>query len=408
MTAGVIMSRSAYLNRWPCVCTGSVRGKIGGMLTIWRRHTNMCPHRAKGRNVLKCNCPLWADGYVDGKRLLRQSLKTRDLARARKKAVALEAPDTSVFKAVGEAVTAFLEHCESEGLTLSTIRKYRNALGKLREFCEGKGIDAVGELTTEQLDAFRSGRGLKQITSSKELEILRQFCGFCVGRRWASENVARRIKSPRNIKPNDVEPFTPAEVAAIIAACDKFGQTVYERLRALAMILVLRYTALRIGDVAMLARDRISRDGHRWRIFLRTEKSGQPVFLPIPSDMKAALDALPIPKGAVGECRYFFWSGLGSEKAMKANADRTLHAVFKKSGVAKAHAHRFRHTLATELLGSGASFEDVADILGNSPEIVRKHYAKWCPARQARIDDLMEKVHFGTDWTITDKPARVQ
>jgi integrase len=69
--------------------------------------------------------------------------------------------------------------------------------------------------------------------------------------------------------------------------------------------------------------------------------------------------------------------------------------VFKAAMVLKAHAHRFRHTLATELLGRGASFEDVADILGNSPDIVRKHYAKWSPARQARIDDLMELVHRG-------------
>ena len=54
--------------------------------------------------------------------------------------------------------------------------------------------------------------------------------------------------------------------------------------------------------------------------------------------------------------------------------DRCLRAVLKESGVQGAHAHRFRHTLATELLGRGASFEEVADILGNSPEIVRKHY----------------------------------
>jgi len=93
---------------------------------------------------------------------------------------------------------------------------------------------------------------------------------------------------------------------------------------------------------------------------------------------------------------------------MKGIAERTLAAVFKKSGVQKAHAHRFRHTLATELLGRGASFEDVADILGNSPTIVRNHYAKWSPARQARIDDLMEKVHAGSDWSLTEKPARVQ
>ena len=104
------------------------RVRIGGMLTIWRRHTDTCPHRAKGRDYLKCNCPLWADGYLNGKRTLRQSLGTRDMARARKKAVALESPDNKVYKPVGEAVNAFLEHCKSEGSQDATIRKYRNPL----------------------------------------------------------------------------------------------------------------------------------------------------------------------------------------------------------------------------------------------------------------------------------------
>lgn len=378
------------------------------MLTIWRRHTASCPHRAKGRDYLKCSCPLWADGYVDGKRVLRQSLQTRDIARARKKAVALEDPDGKIFKPVNEAVTAFLEHCQSEGLKFSTIRKYRNTLCHLQAFSETKRIDSVGELTADYLDAFRAGRSLKPVTASKELQLLRQFCGFCADRRWAEDNVATRIKSPRNIKPNDVEPFSLVEVSEIIKACDFFGRTPYERVRARGMVLLLRYTALRIGDVAMLARDRISKDGNRWRIFLRTEKSGKPVFLPIPNDLKEALDGLPVPRGAGVDCRYFFWNGATSERSIKGIAERTLSAVFKASKVPHAHAHRFRHTLATELLGRGASFEDVADILGNSPEIVRKHYAKWSPARQARIDELMEKVHAGTGWTIEEKPTRLQ
>jgi hypothetical protein len=29
------------------------------------------------------------------------------------------------------------------------------------------------------------------------------------------------------------------------------------------------------------------------------------------------------------------------------------------------------------LLEQGASFEQVADILGNSPDVVRRHYGKW-------------------------------
>ena len=149
------------------------RGKIGGMLTIWRRHTNACPHRTKGRNVLKCNCPLWADGYVDGKRVLRQSLKTHDMARARKRAVALESPDANTFKAVDDAVKGFIEHCESEALKFSTVRKYRNTLNHLKTFCEARKLDSISELTTDHLDVFRAGRTLKPITSSKELELLR-------------------------------------------------------------------------------------------------------------------------------------------------------------------------------------------------------------------------------------------
>jgi len=35
------------------------------------------------------------------------------------------------------------------------------------------------------------------------------------------------------------------------------------------------------------------------------------------------------------------------------------------------------------------TFEEVADILGNSPEVVRAHYGKWSKGRQAIIDRLM-------------------
>ena len=39
-----------------------------------------------------------------------------------------------------------------------------------------------------------------------------------------------------------------------------------------------------------------------------------------------------------------------SRRAVVGIAERTLAAVFKKSGVKNAHAHRYRHTLATRLL----------------------------------------------------------
>jgi len=361
-------------------------------MLIFRRHTPECPHKAKGREHLKCSCPLWADGTLNGKRHLK-SLKTRDMARAVRRAADIESPNAPVLVPIQDAVKAFMEHCAD--LEESTRRKYRNTLSHLEEFAAN---DAMSEITTERLDAFRGSRKLKPITSLKELQTLRQFFGFCFDRRWIGQNLAKRIKGPRNIKPNNVQPYTANEVTKIIAACDTFGRGAYERARARAMVMLLRYTALRIGDVAMLARDRITWDAEkqRWRIFLRTEKTGAPVFLPLPTVLKQALDVVPLPRGAEPDCKYYFWNGVTSARAVKGIAERSLAAVFTGSGVKGAHAHRFRHTLATELLGRGATFEDVADILGNSPAIVRKHYGKWSPARQNRIDSLMDAVSSDT------------
>ena len=87
---------------------------IVAMLTIWRRHTDECLHRnKKGRDYLKCDCPLWADGYINGRRTLRQSLKTRDMA-GREKAVLLESPEAG-FSSRSRCGESFLEHCTSEG-----------------------------------------------------------------------------------------------------------------------------------------------------------------------------------------------------------------------------------------------------------------------------------------------------
>jgi integrase len=191
-------------------------------------------------------------------------------------------------------------------------------------------------MTVDLLESFRAGREIRPITSSKELQTFRQFFGFCFDRRWISENIAKRVKGPRNIKPNDIEPYTSSEVSSILAACDTFGRGPYERARARGMILLLRYTVLRIGDVAVLVRDRVGWDAERerWRIFIRTEKTGSPVFLPIPGELKQTTPSRSIFSGTARP---------GSEPQLAARSAR-LSAVFKKSGVKDAHAHRFRHT----------------------------------------------------------------
>jgi hypothetical protein len=108
--------------------------------------------------------------------------------------------------------------------------------------------------------------------------------------------------------------------------------------------------------------------------------------------MAAALERLPLPEGEA-ESPYYFWTGTSDLMSVKKGIWRTLNSVFRLSKVNAAHPHRFRHTLATEILVAGGTIEDVANILGDSPEIVRKHYMKWTPEYQERTIRVLDAVH---------------
>lgn len=271
-----------------------------------------------------------------------------------------------------------------------TKRNHRRCLDNFVTICRKAGITRLDDVEIETIDLFRSQRSISALTWTKELAILRNFFGFCVTRRWISFNPAKEVKAPKP-KPKPKEPYTEDEVAHILAACDQLGRGPYERDRARAMVLLLRYTGLRISDVATLARDRVRDD----RIYLYTMKNGKPVFLPIPAVLRDALGTLPTPKETRGESKYFFWSGNGTTRAFIRGVTRTLARVFKHSGVKGAHAHRFRHTLATALLEKGWTTEDVAIVLGSTPDIIRRHYAQWTTERQERIWSLAQDVWSG-------------
>lgn len=362
-------------------------------MLIWRRHTPACPHRDKGRDFLKCSCPLWADGYSNGRRTLRVSLKTREYARAIKRAAALDSPDAVIYKPLSEAIAAYLVNCQH--LNENTQRKYRNRLKKqLLPFCISEGVQLVSEVGLEVLDKFRAGRKLAGTTATRELETLKHFLSFCEDRKWISENPAKKIKPPRNVRPKEVVPYTAVEVAKILEAAAGIGQSDYERLRARAAVLLLRHAALRISDVAVLERSRIQKG----ELLLHTKKTGGAILLPLPDELLAALEALPVPRGAdPGNARFFFINGTGSARTAISVIERCLRSVFKVSGVLNARAHRFRHTMATNILANGGTLADVADVLGISEAVASKHYAKWNQDRQNRIAALMKAMRAGTN-----------
>jgi site-specific recombinase XerD len=122
--------------------------------------------------------------------------------------------------------------------------------------------DAVG---LELLEEFHHAREIAPVTWKVEPQTLRTFFAYCVSHKWVATNPATELKPLRNIKPNEVVPYTLLEESEILA-CDRIGGgryqregVTFERLRARAMMM-LRHTALRVSDVCTLRKDAISWD----------------------------------------------------------------------------------------------------------------------------------------------------
>lgn len=86
---------------------------------------------------------------------------------------------------------------------------------------------------------------------------------------------------------------------------------------------------------------------------------------------------------------FYFWSGNGKVTSAVSDWHRTIERLAKDLKF-RVHAHRFRHTLAAELISAGTPIAQVAAILGNAPSIVEKTYAQFIEQRQKAIDEAVK------------------
>jgi integrase/recombinase XerD len=353
------------------------------MLTIYRRHKKACGHRHKGRRYRGCRCPIWVDGFLAGKEM-RESLDLCDWQKAQDKVREWEAEDRVIQevappepKTLQSAWESFIADGTARGLRERTIKKYGYFRKRMETFAKDRGLRFLIEFNVETLTQFRATWNSQNLSALKKLELLRAFFQFCQDQEWIDKNPARKIKNPK-ITHRPTLPFTEDEVLRILVACDKFEGSLLTGLRLRALMLLLRFSGLRIGDAVTLARNRIQDE----KLFLYTAKTGTPVYVPLPDVLLRALDVI------VTDTPYYFWTGQCKPKTAISDWQCKLAELFSKAKVENGHAHRFRDTFAVELLLKGVPIERVSRLLGHQNiRVTEKHYAPWVRARQEQLED---------------------
>jgi site-specific recombinase XerD len=169
--------------------------------------------------------------------------------------------------------------------------------------------------------------------------------------------------------------LTPEEVERVLAV---YQDGTASSLRNRAMLLLLARLGLRTQDVISLCLDDI--DWADGRLDLRPGKSRRARSSPLPQDVGQAVVAyLQGGRPRSGSRQVFLRCRPPFHPLTKSAVWWMVRQAFAHAGIAVPPgiaSHIFRHTAASQMVNHGASFKDVADVLGHQSIRTTGIYAK--------------------------------
>lgn len=164
----------------------------------------------------------------------------------------------------------------------------------------------------------------------------------------------------------------PADLTRLLATCDR--ETATGR-RDLAVLLLLSRLGLRAGEVARLELGDI--DWRGGEITIRG-KGNRVEELPLPADVGEAITCyLRAGRAAEPGCRTVFVRVRAPRRALTpGGVTQIVGDAAAKAGLGAIHAHRLRHTAATEMLRAGSALPEVGQVLRHRSVLSTAIYAK--------------------------------
>lgn len=160
-------------------------------------------------------------------------------------------------------------------------------------------------------------------------------------------------------------------LTALLAGCDRNTAT---GRRDYAVMLLLSRIGLRAGEVA-----RLELGDMRWSAgeFLVRGKGNHLARLPLPAEVGAAVvDYLRYARPAGSHPAVFLGHKAPHDPISSSALSSAVARASRRAGLGTIHAHRLRHTAATQMLRGGSSLGQVGMVLRHQRQITTAIYAK--------------------------------
>jgi integrase/recombinase XerD len=287
------------------------------MLTLFRRHLKAC--KFTGRKHRNCQCPLAVEGMLHGRKV-RKSLDIRSWDAAQKMIREWESNPTDGILSVAQACEKFMADARARMLSEGMLRKLTHVTNELSVRI---GLLPLRSVTVDDVRSIREGWQLGAHHDTKAPGNDPQLFPL-LRRLWLDrpQPSAGRPAADRATRAD--APFTAEQMEKILWAADTIREIHYQMNEGIekkmrALVLLMRYSGLRISDAVTLSPDRIQNN----KLFLYQTKTKQPVWIPL---LAIVLDALKeIDEGRA----YYFWSGNSQKRHAPTEWQDRLKKLFR-------------------------------------------------------------------------------
>ena len=300
---------------------------------------------------------------------------------------------------VAGAIASWLAY-HKKNSAYNTWLRYQGMTKNIQAYSNHKGYTLIEQWTKSDVLDFRETWMVSKRTANSNLGVLKVFFGYCLDHEWIAASPAARTKGYKSRDAGDTRseqklPFTDAELRRMYTATETYGKSDPDQEykyritgKDLAdFIAVSTYTGLRISDVSTF---HISRMNEIGEVVVRTKKNGATVSTWLPVWLQQIIRRRSLKVGPL-----IF--GTHETEDVNVMADiwrRKLRRLWRMCGEweSRPHPHRFRHTFARVLLERpGITVRDVAELLGDTEDMVRKHYSAWIPGRQEKLTKILQE-----------------
>ena len=248
-----------------------------------------------------------------------------------------------------EMINVFLSAKAIEGRSEQTIKQYRYVLEKLKR----EIVVPFAKVNVHHLRSWMSKereRGISLATLESNRFVISSFFGWLWKEELISKNPAVNlapIKRQKVIR----KPYSDVEIEKLRDAA--------KSTRDIAIIFFLLTTGCRVSEVCGLNAEDIDLRSKSVKVLGKGSKERIVYFDDV--------TAFYLEKW-LGERKNLgagLFNGKGSERLTPSSIRFMLNNVAKRAGVEKVHPHKFRRTLATNLISHGMPIQEVAKILGH-------------------------------------------